>query len=609
VAPAGLSEHPGRVVGFGSMQFRVLGPLEVVDANGPVRLGRGKRRALLGFLLIHANEVVSQDRLIEALWGERPPATPRTALQVLVSDLRKALGEEILLTRPSGYVLTAQPEDVDGAEFARLLDGGRRALTAGDARGAEEKLRSALDLWRGGAFQDLAYEDFAQAEIARLEELRAEAEEELVEAELALGHGDVVAKLEALIAAHPHRERFRGQLMLALYRAQRQSEALAAYQEARAVLVEELGVEPGPALRRLQQAILNQDPELESQLPPARLRRQPRRHLLVSTVVAASLAGAGLALFLSLRGGGAAPPPALTSIPRRSVVAIDPATNEPTGSIALEPRPTATAVQATDIAFGYGSVWVSDAGQQVVLKIDPKKRVVADAIGVGADVQALAVGFGSIWVADGNSATVTRIDPNRDRVTKTIRLGSSGGTPNVSFAIATGAGAVWVTGGDGLVERIDPETNRVVERMLVGDPETLTANARFVWCGTRSGEIVRITPAKPHARVTRFAATTDKGNGLRIRVRGDALWAVVPGTSFEVWQYDTRTGRLVSTLDAGELVRALAVARNAVWVPLYREGEVISVDPVRNEITKRIFLRAGVSFVAVGDATIWAVID
>jgi streptogramin lyase len=265
------------------------------------------------------------------------------------------------------------------------------------------------------------------------------------------------------------------------------------------------------------------------------------------------------------------------------------------------------AVQPTDIAFGFGSLWVSDAGQQVVLRIDPKKRSVANTIGVGADVQALAVGFGSVWVADGNSAKVSRIDPNRDRVVATIPLGSSGGTPNVSFAIATGAGAVWATGGDGLVERIDPRSNHVVEQLLVGDPRTLAANARFVWCGTKSGEIVRITPAEPHSRVATFAAT-DTGV-QRIRVRGDALWAVVPGTSFEVWRYDTRSGRLVSTVTAGEIVQDLAVAPNAVWVPLYREGEVVAIDPVKNAIARRVVLRPAVSFVAFGAGTVWAVVS
>jgi DNA-binding SARP family transcriptional activator/streptogramin lyase len=590
------------------MRFHVLGPLEVVATDGPVRLGRGKRRSLLALLLIHANEVVSQDRLIEALWGERLPAAPRTALQVLVSELRKELGAEILVTQPSGYVLTVAPDHVDATEFTRLLERGKRAVAAGDLRRAEEKLRLALGLWRGGAFQDFAYEDFAQSEIARLEELRVETEEELVDAELALGRGsELVARLEALIAAHPHRERLRGQLMLALYRAQRQSEALAAYQEARAMFVEELGVEPSPALRRLQQAILNQDPGLEAETLPPRLARPGRRRLLaLALLAAATCAALGVVLFLALRGGAGRAPPPPASVPRRSVTAIDPATNNLTAAIALEPRPLATPVQPTDVVVGFGSVWVSDAGQEVVLRIDPRRRVVADTIGVGADVQALAVGFGSIWVADGNSARVTRIDPKDDRVVATIPLGSSGRTPNVSFAIAAGAGAVWATGGDGLVERIDPRTNRVVERLLVGDPRTLAANGAYVWCGTKSGEIVRIAPAEPHSRVSKFATIE---NGVqRIAVRNHALWAVVPGTSFEVWQYDIRTGRLVSTLVAGEIVLDLAIARNAVWIPLYREGEVIKVDPVRNVIASRIVLRPGASFVAVGEGMVWAVV-
>jgi DNA-binding SARP family transcriptional activator/streptogramin lyase len=592
------------------MQFRVLGSLEVIDEDGPVPLGRGKRRSLLALLLIHAREVVSQDRLIEALWGEGPPAAPRTALQVLVSDLRKELGAEILFTRGSGYVLAAEPAEVDASEFMRLLEGGKRAFDAGDMRSAEERLRSALRLWRGDPFQDVAYEDFARAEIARLEELRRAAEEELVEVELALGRGaELVPKLERLIAAHPQRERLRGQLMLALYRAQRQSEALAAYQEARAMLMEELGVEPSPALRRLQQAILNQDSELEAGSPVAHRATPRRRHLLALGLLATAavvVAALGLGLFFALHGGSARQPVSKTVIPRRSVLAIDPASSRLIGAISLEPQPLATPVQPTDVAVGFGSVWLSDAGQQEVVRIDPTKRDVAARIGVGGDVQALALGFGSIWVADGNSATVTRIDPKRDRVTATIRLGNSGGTPNVSFAITAGAGAVWATGGDNLVERIDPRTNRVVERIAIGDPRSLTSDARFVWCGTKSGEIIRITPSKRRARVTKFASVAP---GLvRLEVRGHSLWAAVPGQSFEVWQYDTRTGRLASTLVVGQVVLDLAVTRSAVWVPLYREGEVISIDPTRNTITQRIVVRPGVSFVAVDGGMVWAVV-
>jgi DNA-binding SARP family transcriptional activator len=593
------------------MQFRVLGPIEVVGDNGPVRLGRGKRRSLLAMLVLHANEVVSPDRLIDALWVERPPAAPRTALQVLVSELRKELGAERLLTTPAGYTLVVDPAELDVASFSRLLEAGKAARTEGDPAAAERKLREALALWRGTPFQDVAYEDFTQPEIARLEELRIEAEEELVEAELACGRsGELVPKLEALTGGHPYRERLRGQLMLALYRAQRQVDALAAFQDARATLVQALGVEPSPALRRLHEAILNQDPALEAESTgAARVIRRPRlrrrKVLLIGVLGAAALAGLGAGLFVAFRGGRSQPPP-LAAVPRRSVAVIDPASGRLVAAIPLEPQPLATPVQPTDVAVGYGSVWVSDAGEQTIIRIDPKTRAVVQTIGVGADVQALAVGFGSIWAADGNSAAVTRLDPRTNRVRATIPLGRTPLAPNTTFAIAAGAGSVWATGGDSLVERIDPRTNRVVERIRIADPRTLAANASFVWCGTTAGVILRISPRARRSRVKRFASIE---TGLeRIDVRSHALWADVRNPTMEVWQYDTRTARLVSTLVAGEVVRDFAVSGDAVWVPLYREGEVIEVDPTRNEIVRRIVVRPRVSFVAVGEGAVWTVV-
>jgi streptogramin lyase len=276
-------------------------------------------------------------------------------------------------------------------------------------------------------------------------------------------------------------------------------------------------------------------------------------------------------------------------------------------AIPLEPRPLAAPVQPTDVAVGYGSVWVSDAGRQTILRVDAKRRTIVDTIGVGADVQALAIGFGSVCVADGDSASITRIDPESDRVVATIPLGSSGGTPNASFAIAAGAGSVWATGGTGFVERIDPRTNRVVERVVVGDPRALAADARSVWCGTKTGEILRIARGRLRSRVSAFA-TTEAGV-QRLAVRAHALWVVVPATNFEVWQYDTRTARLVSTITVGQIANDLAVAADGVWVPLYREGEVIRIDPARNTVTRRIVLRPAVSYVAVGDGTVWAVVD
>jgi DNA-binding SARP family transcriptional activator len=261
------------------MDFQILGSLEVRRDGRAVSLPAAKQRALLAILLLHAGEVVASDRLIDGLWGETPPETASHALQVYVAQLRKALEpgrargapHEILLTSPPGYLVRVEPGRLDVQRFERLLAEGREAMGRGDAAAATRHLHEALAVWRGPALADFAYEPFAQGEIARLEELRLAALDARLEADLALGaHAQLVGELEALIAEHPFRERLRGQLMLALYRCDRQADALAAYEAARRMLVEELGVEPGPSLRGVQRAILDQDPQLELARAPVR---------------------------------------------------------------------------------------------------------------------------------------------------------------------------------------------------------------------------------------------------------------------------------------------------------------------------------------------------
>jgi len=245
------------------VEFRLLGPLEAVVDGAPVRLGPPQQRALLALLLLNANEVVSRDRIVDELWGERPPATAIKLVQVYVSGLRKVLAPDVLITRPPGYLLQVEPDAVDLDRFRRHLDEGGAALGAGAPAAAADHFRSALALWRGPALADFAFAPFAQAQIGRLDELRLEALSDRIAADLELGRSDVVGELEALIVEHPLRERLRGQLMLALYRSGRQADALAAYQDARRALVDELGIEPARELRELEQAILRQDPELD----------------------------------------------------------------------------------------------------------------------------------------------------------------------------------------------------------------------------------------------------------------------------------------------------------------------------------------------------------
>jgi len=256
------------------MDFRILGPLEVRRDGDRLALGGPKQRALLAILLLNADRVVSRDQLIEELWANKSPAAARRALEVHVSRLRKALGADgsegsVLLTRAPGYVLRVGPGALDLQRFERLLADGRRALADADAAGAASALREAEGLWRGRPLADLEFEPFARVDIERLQELRLAALEERIEAELALGrHGDLIADLEALVAEHPLRERARGQLMLALYRCDRQAEALEVYRDGRRRLVEGLALEPSPTLQRLQQAILTQSTELAPPPPP-----------------------------------------------------------------------------------------------------------------------------------------------------------------------------------------------------------------------------------------------------------------------------------------------------------------------------------------------------
>src|SRR5437764_1903429 len=249
------------------MEFRTLGELEVWHADAPVPIRGAVQRSVLLVLLLRANDVVRLDDLVEELWGPAAPHTAPKMIQNAVSKLRKSGMAGVLATRAGGYTLQIDPEQVDATRFERLVDRARESLAAGMPEVAEQLLEEANALWRGAPLADLAPESFAQREIARLEELRLTATETSVEAGLALGrHRELASTLEALVSRYPLRETLRMQLMLALYRSGRQADALAAYQAARAYLRDEVGLEPSPALQRLEQAVLLQDPALVPEL-------------------------------------------------------------------------------------------------------------------------------------------------------------------------------------------------------------------------------------------------------------------------------------------------------------------------------------------------------
>ena len=276
-----------------TLEFRILGPLEVSDETGHVALGGPKQRGLLAILVLEAGRVVPTDRLVDLLWGEEAPKSATASLQNAVGRLRRELGTDVLETRAPGYVLSVGPEQIDARRFERTLTDVRR-LPADERR---QRLNDALELWRGPALAEFAFDDFAQAEIRRLDEMRLVAREERIEADLELGrHVDVVGELEGLMREHPLRETFRRQLMLALYRAGRQAEALEVYQDARGRFTDELGIEPGPELKRLQSEILRHEVGLVSADGPVQLDEEAEivRALLAGRIVPViGLDGAG----------------------------------------------------------------------------------------------------------------------------------------------------------------------------------------------------------------------------------------------------------------------------------------------------------------------------
>jgi DNA-binding SARP family transcriptional activator len=280
------------------MEFRILGSLEVWEGERQLELAGPKRRAVLAYLLLHANEVVAVDRLVDQLWGEKAPRNAVAALHTHVSRLRKELGADVIARRAWGYVLRIEPEALDLERFERFSAAAENL----PARERAARLREALALWRGPPLEDLAFEPGLAADIARLEELRLTVLENRIDADLEAGdQAGLAGELEALIAQHPLRERLRGQLILALYRSGRQAEALEVYRETRRLLADELGLEPSPELRELERAILQQDPALRVRPETATMvveqgvRPGRRRRVYIGALLALFLAGLGIA--------------------------------------------------------------------------------------------------------------------------------------------------------------------------------------------------------------------------------------------------------------------------------------------------------------------------
>ena len=366
------------------LEFRILGPLEVAGNDGLLALPAGKPRALLAVLLLARGEVVSVDRLVDELWGERPPPTAAKNVQGYVARLRRVLGDGALLTQSPGYALRV--DALDATRFRALVEEARHEEPVTAARQLEE----ALALWRGPALADFAYEPFAQEEIRRLDESRLSALEDRIEADLALGrHEEVVGELESVAREHQLRERLQRMRLLALYRCGRQADALEAYRTTRRRLVEELGVEPGPELKELERMILEHDPSLGSPRRETRrvvaARRLGRRRIGMSFAGLLAAGGTAAILVVALTGNQTR---ALAAAPN-SVGVVDGRHDQ----VRLVIR---TGGEPGGIAAGEGAVWVTDTASDLLLRISEDGRSV-DRIPVGHRPTGVAVGDGQVW--------------------------------------------------------------------------------------------------------------------------------------------------------------------------------------------------------------------
>ncbi len=581
------------------MDVGILGPLVVRQNDRPVTISAAKQRALLVLLVLHRGEVVPVDTLVELVWGGEAPATATKIVHGYVSQLRKVLGGGALETLPGGYLLRLSEAELDAARFEALLDRGR-ALLHDDPHAAATVLEQALQLWRGPVLVEFRRDDFASSDIRRLEELRVLALELRLQADLTLGrHTEAVPALEQLVREHPLRENACRLLMLALYRSGRQADALAAYHSARRVLVDELGVEPGVALQRMETAILRHDPALEQivaatpeELGESRGEASPRDRMLrrrtkLVATAAALLLAAGVVVGVLVTDH---PASRHATLPVDSVGFIDASADGFSGQVPLGGRPTAIAV-STD------AVWVVDTAANSVARIDPSTRRVVQTVPVGAGPAGIAVGGGSVWVADHDEDTVDRINPASNSVVQRTPVGAG------PAAIAYGFGAVWVTNSDDrTLDRIDSATGIVVRTIrtnAVGRGVAVGPNS--VWVTDEAAD--RVVEVDPDSNAVVAANAVGSGPSA-IAYGAGSLWVVneIDGTVSRL-DPDTLASRTTITVPGGP--SAIAVDADAVWVGEEFAGRVVRIDAVRSVITSTTAIGSRPQGLATSGSGVW----
>jgi DNA-binding SARP family transcriptional activator/DNA-binding beta-propeller fold protein YncE len=580
------------------VDFRILGPLEVVDGERPVSIRRGKEQALLAYLLLHPNQVVPSERLIDELWGERPPATAAKILQNAVSHLRKQLGDGRLLTRDPGYLLQLGPDELDADRFERLAQDGQPG--------------EALALWRGTPLVELQDELFADNARRRLDDRHAATLEDRIDHDLQAGHNtELIPELERLTNQHPLRERLHGQLMLALYRCGRQADALEAYQHARRTLETQLGLQPGPHLQQLQQQILNHDPTLTTPAPTTQPPRRPPPPLLrrrtALAIALALLTALATGLVFAFKGGSSPP-----IVKADSLVAVDPKSNQVVGATRVGAAPRGAAVTGP-------TIWVANSGDGTVSEVDARSLKLVRNIGIGAQATEIAVGAGSVWVATGLDNTVVQLDARTGGTLHTFRF-----TKDIdasAYAIAAGDGKVWAVSGGRLVE-IDPDSDVIVGTDPVsccGSLRDIAVGAGAVWLADLGQLVARISEL-----TARWTGTVQlEAVPTAITVGYGSVWTAgsVAGRLL-LWRIDPETLQLTQTVTLGSAGNPgpygsygflatvdVAAGAGAVWATDFDAGTLIRVDPESGAVTKVIHIGRHPRGIAVSPHRVWVTVN
>jgi DNA-binding SARP family transcriptional activator len=549
------------------MEIRILGTVELQVGDQRVELGGPKQRAVLALLALDPGEIVTRDRLIEALWGEHPPDGVEHRLDVQVSRLRTALRDAGVDTATverveRGYFLRAEAVRVDAVAAERLVEDARRRLAENAPEEARAAADEALALWRGRPLAELADDPSSQAAARRLEDLRLTALEAGAEADLALGrHYEALGGLQRLAASEPLREPVHALLMLALCRCGRDADALRVYDELRRRLSAELGADPGEQTRRLHEAILRHDPAIAPERPARATVPRPRRsrgRVLAGAVLAAGLAIAAIVVFAAGDDEPGEPLGARFEAPvaEDHLAFIDLREGRVLGSVSL----------ADELGDEQGVTWAQghDADWAVfsngtLLKIDPRERRVVRSVGLGIAPQSMAVGLGSVWVAAGDRPVLLRLGETYADLQERYRLPTTGGVKGDGLnAVAIAHGSVWVAQGERRVLRIDPRSGRVLAMIPTPGAAALAPAPGAIWvAGGEQGGAYRIDPAV-NAVVTRveldpYVCCVAAGGGY--------AWAM----NHRVWKLSSE-GRVLSSTPIDGDGANLSWTGGALWV-------------------------------------------